>query len=355
MGLLGKRRGKVAKGVGQPAASGSNLIGGSLSKDDHYYIEEAFGMQGTVTPDGPTLATSGGTKVTTPTFVMHFFTSPGNFVVSSGTGTVDYLVVAGGGSGGGDEGGVVASGGGGAGGLLSSFPEGPGGPSPTSASSVPIGAGTYAVAIGAGGAGGPTGAPTYGNPGSPSSIAFSSGTITATGGGEGGRYNQPAGYPGGSGGGGGYISGTSNGGSGTSGQGYPGGTGVGGAEGGGGGAGGVGLNAGFDPPGTDGGTGGIGMGFANIPTDYGTPGPSGPLRYFAGGGGGGAEATLTPSVGGQGGYGGGGRGGERDAGPILASPGTANTGGGGGGGQNNDKVPSIGSGGSGIVIIRYPA
>ena len=40
MGLIGKRRGKVAKGVGQPAASGSDKIGGSLSKDDHYYIEE---------------------------------------------------------------------------------------------------------------------------------------------------------------------------------------------------------------------------------------------------------------------------------------------------------------------------
>ena len=46
MGLLGKRRGKVAKGVGQPAASGSASIGGSLSRDDHYYLQEAFGMAG---------------------------------------------------------------------------------------------------------------------------------------------------------------------------------------------------------------------------------------------------------------------------------------------------------------------
>ena len=30
MGLLGKRRGKVAKGVGQPAASGSTAIGTML-------------------------------------------------------------------------------------------------------------------------------------------------------------------------------------------------------------------------------------------------------------------------------------------------------------------------------------
>ena len=42
MGVLGKRRGKDAKGVGQPAASGSASIGGSLSRDDHYYLQEAF-------------------------------------------------------------------------------------------------------------------------------------------------------------------------------------------------------------------------------------------------------------------------------------------------------------------------
>ena len=355
MGLLGKRRGKVAKGVGQPAASGSDLIGGSLSKDDHYYIVEAFGISGS--PGGPTpspIDASGGTKVISPTIVQHFFTSPGNFVISSGSGDVEYLIVAGGGSGGGANGSVVASGGGGAGGLISSFPEGPGGPSPNSAASVPIGAGTYAVVVGAGGVGGPTSPdPEYGQDGSNSSIAFPS-TLTATGGGEGGKYNVPAGSPGGSGGGGGYISGTSNGGSGTAGQGYPGGTGVGGAEGGGGGAGGAGLNAGFDPPGTDGGTGGIGKGFASIPPSYGTPGPSPTLRYFAGGGGGGAEATMTPSVKGEGGYGGGGAGGERESGDVLGTPGTANTGGGGGGGQNSSKVPSIASGGSGIVVIRYP-
>ena len=201
MGLLGKRRGKVAKGVGQPAASGSNLIGGSLSRDDHYYLQEAFGMQGTVTPDSPNIVSSGGTKVTTPTFVTHFFTSPGNFIISSGSGNVDYLIVAGGGSGGGgaarggpptaapSPGDVVASGGGGAGGLLSSFPEGPGGPSPVSAAAVPLADGTYAVVVGAGGIGGPTSpGPHMGQPGSDSSIAFPS-PITATGGGEGGRWD----------------------------------------------------------------------------------------------------------------------------------------------------------------------
>ena len=94
MGLLGKRRGKVAKGVGQPAASGSASIGGSLSRDDHYYIQEAFGMAAgeAPSPPGPNIVSSGGTKVTTPTFVTHFFTSPGNFIISSGSGNVDYLV-----------------------------------------------------------------------------------------------------------------------------------------------------------------------------------------------------------------------------------------------------------------------
>jgi hypothetical protein len=189
MGLLGKRRGKVAKGAGQPAASGSDAIGGSLSKDDHFSLQEAFGvLTGTPPPPpGPAITATGGTKVTSPTYITHFFTSPGNFIISSGSGNVDYLMVAGGGSGGGgaarggpptaapSPGDVVASGGGGAGGLLSSFPEGPGGPSPTSASSVPLADGTYAVVVGAGCIGGPTSpGPHMGQPGSDSSIAFPS-------------------------------------------------------------------------------------------------------------------------------------------------------------------------------------
>ena len=93
MGLLGKRRGKVAKGVGQPAASGSDLIGGSLSRDDHYYIAEAFGLSGYTPPTPPPdpISASGGTKVTTPTIVQHFITSPGNFIIASGSGDVEYL------------------------------------------------------------------------------------------------------------------------------------------------------------------------------------------------------------------------------------------------------------------------
>ena len=69
-------------------------------------------------PNAPAVfAASGGTKVTSPTIIQHFFTSPGSFIISGGSANIEYLIVAGGGSGGGDNSGVVASGGGGAGGL----------------------------------------------------------------------------------------------------------------------------------------------------------------------------------------------------------------------------------------------
>ena len=316
---------------------------------------------------GGAISATGGTKVTSPTIIQHFFTSPGTFSISSGSGDVEYLILAGGGSGGGigDRGNtpsavwpvgspVTASGGGGAGGLLSSFPEGPGGPSPTSAAAQPMTPGPYAVTVGSGGVGGPT---SPGNnlsqPGNPSAVVFSpTVTLTATGGAEGGIWNDPqGGEDGGSGGGGGYSESPDNmpGGEGTAGQGYDGGYGIQAASGGGGGAGGAGENA-SNPP-ANAGDGGIGMGYANIPTDYGTPGPSPTLRYFAGGGGGGSESTN----GGAGGYGGGGTGSTRSNTPSGSTNATANTGGGGGGGSDSPGPTSITSGGSGIVIIRYPA
>jgi len=312
---------------------------------------------------------TGGTIVDSGGYRSHFFTSPGTFAVTVGTQGVQYLVLGGGGSGGGKApNGVVASGGGGAGGLISSFPEGPGGPNPpaTSGEEVsptggPTSNGQYAVVVGPGGAAGPTSPdPTWGKNGQLSSLTFSpTFTVSATGGGEGGIYqgNPHNGNPGGSGGGGGYsedVPQTKPGGDGTAGMGYPGGFGRTGAEGGGGGAGGAGTpaNPGPSAP-VNGGAGGDGKGFANIPPSYGTPGPSPTLRYFAGGGGGGAEATRTPSTAGAGGYGGGGAGAQRDPTGTVAGSGTANTGGGGGGGQNLNQGPTIGSGGSGIVIIRY--
>ena len=46
---------------------------------------------------GP-LSASGGTKVTSPTYITHFFTSSGSFVVDGGSDNVEYLMVAGRGS-----------------------------------------------------------------------------------------------------------------------------------------------------------------------------------------------------------------------------------------------------------------
>ena len=46
MGLIGKRRGKVVKGAGNPGSTGSDAIGGSLSKNDHWYLQEGFGFSG---------------------------------------------------------------------------------------------------------------------------------------------------------------------------------------------------------------------------------------------------------------------------------------------------------------------
>ncbi len=94
--------------------------------------------------------------------------------------------------------------------------------------------------------------------------------------------------------------------------------------------------------------GGNGYGFAQIPSDYGTVGPSGPLRYFAGGGAG----HVYPGNSKSGGYGGGGDSSD-NSGPKVGDAGTNGTGGGGGGG--GESSPKGGAGGPGIVIIRYLA
>ena len=76
--------------------------------------------------------------------------------------------------------------------------------------------------------------------------------------------------------------------------------------------------------------------------------------YYGGGGGGGAGFSgWASAVAGPGGAGGGGRGGGGTNNPGGPN-GTANTGGGGGGGGGN-AYSNMGSGGSGIVIIRYNA
>tara|TARA_A100001201_G_scaffold20501_1_gene22951 strand:- start:3382 stop:4794 length:1413 start_codon:yes stop_codon:yes gene_type:complete len=290
----------------------------------------------------PYVAATGGTITTSGDFKIHTFTGDGTFTVtaagnSSGSNTVDYLVVAGGGAGycG------VAGGGGGAGGHRESFPN-------PATGGLSVSAQAYPIQVGSGGAANTNGEPSI----------FSS--ITSAGGGSGGNYLSN-GSAGGSGGGGGGTDGNAP--SNTT-----------------GGAGNTppvsppqGNNGGSTPAhptGTLGGSGGGGIGSVgvNAPTGPGTGAGSGaaggngtassinasPVTR-AGGGGGGNRSYDGPSsgsgAGGPAGPGGGGKGGGTDG---TATNGTANTGGGGGGKGFGSFSPNVvGTGGSGVVIIRY--
>ena len=303
-------------------------------------IDNAFNAGGSTF-----LVATGGTEVISGDFKIHTFTGPGTFCVSeggspAGNDKVEYLVVAGGGGGGGTNCQYDSAGGGGAGGYrespgttAGSYTVSPLGASPATA--ITVSAQAYAITVGGGGVGNPNNGCT-GTNGNPSSFGSE---ITSTGGGGGGSAGGIAGAPGGSGGGGG-------GGGGPPGQ--PGGTGntppvnppqgQNGGLGGGnphfyGAGGGGALAAGVGPggpasPAVDGG-GGATSSINNTPTAR------------AGGGGGGSSPGRSPAGGGSGGSGGGANGGNNN--------GTTNTGGGGGGGSNGQG----GTGGSGIVILRY--
>jgi hypothetical protein len=294
---------------------------------------------------------TGGTIATCGNFKIHTFTGPGTFTVSCagnpfGSTTVDYLVVAGGGAAG-----IMGygGGGGGAGGFRQSFPN-------PATGGLPVTATGYPITIGAGGAGVPNAPSPQLRGGSGTNSIFS--TITSAGGGGGGSGDNPTptstGAAGGSGGGGTGYTGNAGGAGNTPPvsppQGNTGGTGGSGpggfGGGGGGGAGAVGANS----SGSAGGNGGVGSPnlIYNSPT-VGTPGPA-PGRYFAGGGAGGLNNPGTPGTGGAGG------GANGAAGPsnTPGTAGTANTGGGGGGAfASAPGTITSGSGGSGIVVIRY--
>jgi hypothetical protein len=266
------------------------------------------------TPGGPTKITSNTVVITrTPPFVAsatsgtvittdsggyrrHKYTDSGTITFNQ-PGFVDYVVVGGGGNGG--PGGY--GGGGGGGGVLTG--------------SIAVTGGTpYTLTVG--GATSPSSFPAVG-------IAY--------GGGSPGGYNGGAGS-GGSGGGSPFTpSPASGGGAGTPGQGYPGADSAGGPgfaygarSGGGGGAGGAGTSA------------------------TGAEGITVPWSGSYGGGGGGI--TRNPSTDGVGSPGGGGGGG---AAGYPATNGGVNTGGGGGAGVNNQGYHYPGTGGSGIIDIRY--
>jgi hypothetical protein len=255
-------------------------------------------------------------------------------------GSVAYLVVAGGGGGG--------EGGGGAGGYL------------TGTLAVTNGT-SYAISVGAGGAGG-----TYGtNPGvNGTSSTFAS--ITTSGGGGGGSTSSGNGSAGGSGGGGRRDNG-GTGGAGTPSQGNSGGgvtspasPGYIGAAGGGGAGG----------PGLIGGNNQLPSAFPNY-GEYGGAGGNGSINpitgtslYYAGGGGGCIEPANPTQIG-FGGLGGGGNGGAGGSNtlppPYISVPpvpfpqnGINGLGGGGGGiAAATSNGNSAGSGGSGVVIIQF--
>jgi len=279
---------------------------------------------------------TGGYATLKGDYVVHTFTSSGVFEVldDSSLTELEVLVVAGGGGGG-----TSLGSGGGGGGVLHS-------------QSLTVQAQAYAVTVGLGGDNATIrGLASHGGDSSFGSLLVAKGGA----GGKGQSFavdNNGYIYPAGGSGAGGCRH-SAPGTAGTPGQGYDGGAGSSsgrfGAGGGGGGGG-----PGGDTNATHGGDGGVGKAF-----DI-----SGTMTYYAGGGGGGIEKGATVDVynGGTGGTGGGG-----DAAPTFYAdgfPGAPNTGGGGGGGASASKEDGTsptsgtyfgGSGGSGIVIVRYHA
>ena len=370
---IGKRKGATAKGAGDSSGN-SDRFGGSLSKNDHWYIQQAFGQNadpGSAAPSGGMEATGGVIMDWTDpspgkNYRTHVFGATGTFSVDTLStnptipNALDWTIIAAGGGGG--RGANAYGGGGGAGGYRSSMPEGPGGPSPTAEGPITAEVRDYTITIGAGGVGaGPqgNGAGTNGNDGGDSSISSpgspSFTTLTSGGGGGGGSTPNPtqpggpyAGTPGGSGGGSGQSPNAAA--SGNSGQGYAGGSSTTTASAaGGGGAGGVGGDQG--PTGiSGGGVGGDGKRALILGPTYGGVGKNGPggdWGYFAGGGGGGGSDMYA-----AGGSGGGGRG-SNYPGP-WGHHAFAMTGSGGGGGASpgNDSQTG-GNGAGGIVMVRY--
>jgi hypothetical protein len=274
----------------------------------------------------PAPKATGGTIYSDSTHYYHVFGASGTFTPTQSI-TADCLVVAGGGGAGYGSfaGGAGIGGGGGAGGLLAF-------------ASQALAATGYTVTVGAGG----TASSSVGVTGSLGGDSQFSALTVVKGGGGGGSFSVGArnGTTGGSGGGGATYSGAGTGGGATSGQGNIGGNGFEAdpAAGGGGGASAAGANA----TAAVGGTGGAG---SNAYSTWASATGTGAGGFFAGGGGG---ASRNGTVQADGGSGGGGKGTYNGIG--TGTTGLTNTGGGGGGGSNN--VPG-GSGGSGILIVRY--
>ena len=291
---------------------------------------------------------TGGNVTVANGYTIHSFTESNTFNITNlgiiANRTIDYLAVAGGGAGGvGFPSEYSGAGGGGAGGMLTGTYTA----TNTGISNIIIGGGGNGLTF--------SGAAARGDNGSNTTITSPYISILAFGGGSAGYVYYPgvtaAGNPGGSGGSAGStFSAAGPAGFGTPGQGYPGGAYSNTEAGGGGGAGGAGESGSISqyPSYSFSAAGGVG---ATTPF---TPG-----QYFAGGGGAGAYVGTNDydRYLGLGGTGGGGNGGgyfpgDPNGSNRAAQSGGTNTGGGGGGGKGFGGVPS-GSGGSGIVIVRY--
>jgi len=332
-----------------------------------------FGRRRSVGASGPFSATGGTTTAAGITpgngYRYHVFTSPGTFSVSGSPKNVEYLVVAGGGGGGNGQ-----YGGGGAGGLRHNVT-----PDPRAGSTFTANPGNYSVTVGNGGSGDGYDAspPGHGSPSSFGPISTSGGGAGGTSPFDGGSPTNPAQRAGGSGGGGQYgptganpfaVGGTGNTGGYSPVEGFPGGNGgpdgsPGGGYpgGGGGGAGAVGSNGSINTAGS-GGAGYPIPAFAAPLISPEIPAPTrtawsnavGPTGLYAGGGGGGGYGAMSggPAAGGPGGGGAGAAPGGNDG-----TPGVLFTGGGGGSSTSSQpqdgQIRTEGSGGTGIVIIRY--
>jgi hypothetical protein len=297
-------------------------------------------------PSGGTITTSGGYRI-------HTFYSSGTFTLPT-TRSIDVFMIGGGGGGG------------------QSLAGGGGGGSAAVATNLSKSAASYSIVVGGGGAGATSDTSQSGTGGN--SSAFGQ---TVTGGGGGASRNR---YPpsGGGNGGGGASDGTTSGLQGTKPTaisgfttygGFSGGNGAGGSPNypGGGGAG-CGQNGGTPSnSGSKGGYGGAGIQNDFIGTNYYWGGGGGGSTYTggegggdggAGGGGGGATNQGGVASGGVGlntGYQGYSCGGDSGCGRAGGNGG-ANTGGGGGAGAHQNYSSATnqqGTGGSGIVVIRY--
>ena len=371
-------------------------------------FKNKFGRTGleAVSPAPPPVVVeaSGGTKINHNNVNYHVFTGTGPFSAPGDfSQNIDYIILGGGGgSSYSSPSGNGGPGGGGAGALIDK-------------SSVPL-SGPFSLTVTVGAAGAKASAVnTTASDGSDSSINFPGGTLTAEGGGAGGRSEvaQASGAPyasegpgrnGGSGGGAGlYYPKTGGTATGSPFPGTPGNSpdtgwghvgGRGGQPGfpgnpfyyagGGGGAGGVG-EAGGNGTYADGGTGGLGYLLpsnfqipapAMAPAPYGDPGPSGGAYWVAGGGASGMyyhppdtpkTATEAAARGGGASHGPGAAGFAGAGNGVVSSTSgvhydshvdalaNSGSGGGGGGGSGSSGGPGDGgSGGSGLVLISYP-